>query len=151
MKTSIKVILGIIIVIVGFLALSATAYYTTSDEDRARWEAEEERRNALPQDVFDIIPSKMGNGYWQSDAENEYYEHSEKLLEDYILNYKGKDNSGWTMEEMLLVELAEDCGAKMYTDSYGFVVESGISDWEENQIETERLKALKAFKKDNKV
>lgn len=156
MNTGKKIILGIIIVIVGFFAIGFISfavyeqidpeghkkYLQELDERQAEREKEqrielrnEELRNRLPTNVSEITPSKMGNGYWQSDEEEAYYDHAEKLLSEYLLSYKGQDNSGWTMSEMLLVEFAEECGSRLYLNSYGFNVRSWISDYSEKQID----------------
>jgi len=134
-----KTLLVIGIIIIGFFVFSALAYYTTSDETRAmlqkerlakeQQDAEEERQDngSNLKNVLDVIPSKLSN--------ISYYNNAEKILSKFVLNYKGSDNSGWTVSEMLLVEFAAECGTQLYLDQYGFKVESWISDYTEKQVD----------------
>ena len=65
----------------------------------------------------------------------ERFGFTEEELVSKVLNYKGVDNAGWTLSEMLLVEFAEECGMQVYLDEYGFKVNSWVSDWTSEKIE----------------
>ncbi|NIP62211.1 MAG: hypothetical protein GWN01_16220 [Nitrosopumilaceae archaeon] len=67
-------------------------------------------------------------------GDSEYQERTEDKLENKVLNYRGSDNAGWNLQEMLLVEYAEQCGMQVYLDEYGFEVSTWLRDYSDDQI-----------------
>jgi len=148
-----KIIFGIIIVIVGFFGIGIAAvsiYQYTDPEGYAKMQEEQEQKEieerkqeqqekALPTTVTQIIPSKMGNGYWQSDAEEAYYDHSEKLLSEYVLSYKGKDNAGLDIQNAMLLALTDKCGADVLLEKSNTETWVSISDWDDKKIRVTML------------
>lgn len=140
MNTGKKIILGIIIVIVGFFGIGIASIgiwsqvdpegYSKMQEENEKREAEElakVQREEQARARYFVDPSQFGVG--------DNYDKAEEKLRNLVLNYKGSDNSGWTMSELLLVEFAEECGVKLYLEQYGFSVDSWIRDYSEEQVD----------------
>jgi len=84
--------------------------------------------NKLPTKASDIDPSKLKWALIQTnDKDIEYFDNAEKILTEYVLEYKGKDKSGKTMKEDIM-ELA-GCPPEL-TDFDGEIME-----WDDKKIE----------------
>ena len=76
----------------------------------------------------------MGNGYHQSHDERVYIDQSEKILSEYLLAYKGKDNSGLDMQDAVLMTLVDNCGEDVMLETSNIGIEASISGWANDSI-----------------
>ncbi len=85
-------------------------------------------QQSLPTKISQIIPSKMGNGWYSSDEQEAYYDHAEILLENYVLSYKGQDNSGLDLLDLTIILLTEQCGLEVILEKYHTEINIVVSD-----------------------
>jgi len=133
----------VLLVIVGlfvalFVAAGISLALETDDEREEREQRSIEKKqqelqkqieeNKLPTKASDIDPSKLKWALIQTnDKDIEYFDNAEKILTEYVLEYKGKDKSGKTMKEDIM-ELA-GCPPEL-TDFDGEIME-----WDDKKIE----------------
>lgn len=109
-------------------ATSAVSDEYFGTEELENQDKEKNIKQSLPTRISQIIPSKMGNGWYQTDEQETYYDHAEKILERYVLSYKGKDNSGLDLQDLMLVVLTEQCGFEVMLDKYNTETWVSVSD-----------------------
>lgn len=97
-------------------------------EELENQDKEKNIQQSLPTRISQIIPSKMGNGWYQTDEQETYYDHAEKVLENYVLSYKGQDNAGLDIQDLTIVVLTEQCGFGVMLEKYNTEMWVSVSD-----------------------
>ncbi|EPA06072.1 hypothetical protein BG20_I1810 [Candidatus Nitrosarchaeum limnium BG20] len=129
-----NILKGYGLLFLGLIVVGITSASFTHDEVNIKPEkVNEEIKNKLPSKISEIIPSKMGNGWYQTDEQEVYYDHAEKLLEKYVLTYKGKDHVGLDMQDAMLIALTNKCGFDVMLDKSNTETWVSVSDELDNK------------------
>lgn len=126
MSSGKKILLVIGIIILGFFVFSGVSYFAMSDEEKARWERaqeaellkekqlERQRIEIEKEETAKVVESARFGEWIPVDTsklnDQKYHDRIDSQIESYFLNYKGNDNVGFTIQEVLLMGLRTNCG-----------------------------------------